>query len=104
MHKLVALSPIVSRPLTWEEICEQYPDQHVYLVEIESDEPLAPMFRSARVAGHGASLDEALDSASTAWNFYGKLEHYFTGRPRKPFTRPRVILDAEAADAIRYRW
>lgn len=101
MHALEQLAPIVSEPLTWAEICERYPEQHVCLVDVESDDPLAPTFRRARVAGHGGTLDAALDDAAVAWELYGKLDHHFTGRAKTPFTRPMVILDEQTTDAIR---
>jgi hypothetical protein len=108
-------TPSVSPPLTWAEICELYPDQHVCLVEIDRIHPRGLDFRSARVAGHGKTRREALDQALPSRDLFPEIGFRFTGQSSKPLIRPpvilngklyfppTVILDDETRDALRRR-
>ena len=73
----------LSEPLTWEEICQRYPDQWVALVEIawidDTDE-----FACARVAGHGPTRADPLQQARLLNPRYAEIGHFFTGLIRAP--------------------
>ena len=78
----------LSEALTWEQICERYPNQWVVLVEVDwvdkDEDNLTFEFRSARVAGHGATRREPLVQAQPLRARYPEMGHYFTGRIRAP--------------------
>lgn len=80
----------ITEPLTWAQICSQYPDQWVCVVEIEWDEPRKYNFRSARVVGSGKTRREPFVQARPWWDRYSSIGHYFTGRVRAPLRRPFV--------------
>ena len=52
-HDRLMNEATISEPMTWTQICEQFPDEWVALVEIEWVNDRDFDFRSARVAGHG---------------------------------------------------
>lgn len=102
MNVAEAAAPSLSAPLTWAEICERYPDQHVCLVEIDRLRPRGFELRTARVAGHGRTRREALEQA-WPWDRYQDIGQYFTGRTSALLVRPAVILEDETRDPIRHR-
>jgi hypothetical protein len=57
------IAPQISEPLTWQEICERYPEQWVCLVEIDKLEEQNFEFHTARVVGHGKTRRETRDQA-----------------------------------------
>ena len=63
--------PLISEPLTWNEICERYPDEWVCLVEIDRPDDNNFAFRTARVVGHGKHPRDPFLQG-----------HYFTGDRR----------------------
>lgn len=72
----------LSEQLSWQEICRQYPDQWVAIVDIvwaDEDEVLA-----ARVAGAGPRRADPLRQASHLHSRYEEIGHFFTGRVRAP--------------------
>ena len=77
MNAAEQLAPVITDALTWPQICDQYPDQWVCVVEIQWDEPRMFHFRNARVVGHGATRREP----------YPKIGHFFTGKIIAPFPR-----------------
>jgi hypothetical protein len=79
-------APCLSKPMTWREICEMYPDEWVALVEIDWVNDRDFDFRSARVAGHGKGRREPMIQAQPLWELHGEIGHYFTGRVRAPLT------------------
>jgi hypothetical protein len=81
---LTTAAPIVTDPLTWQEICARYPDQWVALVEIDWVNENDLDFRSARVAGHGKTHREPLDQARPLRARYDEVGHFFTGPIRAP--------------------
>jgi hypothetical protein len=108
------ISCLFSEPLTWAEICEEYPDQWVCLVEpgrawsslvepgrawsslveIDHIHPRGFDFRTARVVGHGKTRREPLDQAAACADTYNVIGHYFTGRiaaARAPLLRAGVV-------------
>ena len=97
------MAPRMTEPLTWVEICDRYPDQHVCLVEIDRVLPRGLDFRTARVVGHGISRQEALDQARPWRDGTAEIGFRFTGRTNVSYVRPALILDDETRDAIRYR-
>jgi hypothetical protein len=76
--------PVLSEPLTWQEICARYPDEWVALVEIDWVDEDDLDFRSARVAGHGKTRREPLDQARPLREHYDEIGHFFTGPIRVP--------------------
>lgn len=84
MAEAPAPTPAVSEPLTWEQICERYPDQWVVLVETEWLSDNNFRFRTARVAGAGKTRREPLDQARPLRLRYPSFGHFFTGRITAP--------------------
>ena len=84
MSAVRPVESVGSEPLTWAQICEEYPDQWVCLVEIgwENDTDFA--FSTARVVGHGKTRREPLDQAKALWTRYQEIGHFFTGPIRRP--------------------
>lgn len=71
--------PVLSEPLTWQEIRARYPSEWVVLVEVDWIDEDDKDFRSARVAGHGKTRREPLVQARSVWPRYGELAHFYTG-------------------------
>lgn len=84
----------ISEPLTWEQICERYPDEWVCLVEMDRDLPQNFEFRTARVIGHGKRRSDPWDQAEPWWGHYNVVGHYYTSRVRVTVT----LLDGTTAD------
>lgn len=74
----------VTEPLSWNEICERFPDEWVALVEIEWVNDRDFEFRSARVAGHGKLRRDPMQQAGALWPRYPEIGHFYTGRVRAP--------------------
>ena len=87
MHETSTVEPIISAPLTWAEICEQYPDQWVALIEIDWVVEHNFHFRTARVAGCGKTRREPLDQARPLRSQYFEIGHFFTGPIIPPVVR-----------------
>jgi len=94
----------ISEPMTWDEICTQYPEQRVCLVEIDRIDPNGFGFRSARVVGYGKTRRDAFDRARSWWSRYNEIANYFTGRITASPMRPQIVLDDELRGLLRYRW
>lgn len=84
--------PLVSEPLSWEQICERYPDQWVAIIEIDwvDADKHSYGFRTARVAGAGKTRREPLLQARPLRPRYSQIGHYFTGPIVVPLVRPFV--------------
>jgi hypothetical protein len=100
MQPTEKLTPPVSEPLTWAEIRERYPDQRLCLVEVDYVHPNGPAIRSARVLGHGKTLEEAVDQALPWQRHYKMITLEGTGPVVIRYPRPELILDDETRDAI----
>lgn len=74
-----ANAPMISEPLTWEQICERHRDEWVCLVEIDKIRPNNFEFRTARVVGHGKTRREPFVQARPWRDHYRSMGHYFTG-------------------------
>jgi len=74
----------LSEPLTWEQICERYPNQWVVLVEMirENDDHNSELL-TARVAGAGKTRREPLEQSRPLRAGYSGFGYFFTG----PVTR-----------------
>jgi hypothetical protein len=100
-----ALSPSISEPLTWVQICERYPDQRVCLVEMARIHPYGFEFRTARVIGHGKTRGEAFDQARPWRDRYTEIGHYYTGKIALPSSGlPRIVMTDEVRELLRNRW
>lgn len=95
----------ISKPLTWAEICEGYPDEWVCLVETDYILTNGPEIRTARVIGHGKTLGTSVEQAFLWRDQYDLIDFFHTGRSkgRLLHPRPRLILDEETRDLLRYR-
>jgi len=78
-------------PLTWQQICDRYPDEWVCLAEIDRLNDTDFEFRTARVIGHGKTRREPLDQAQAVRDLYRSIGHYFTGRIVGPVSSPRGV-------------
>lgn len=96
MHAAQPLSPTISEPLTWDQICARYPDEWVCLVEIDRPEPQNFEFRTARVVGHGKTRREPFEQAQPWWEHYNSMGHYFTEPKPKP-NRKQVTITVDKA-------
>lgn len=74
----------LSEPLSWNEICERFPEEWVAVVDIEWVNDRDFDFRSARVAGHGKKRREPMQQAASLWSSYPEIGHFYTGRVRAP--------------------
>jgi hypothetical protein len=72
--------PFITEPLTWEQICDRYPNEWVCLVEIDKINDTDFDFRTARVVGHGKTRRAPLAQAQPFKDQYRSMAHYFTGR------------------------
>jgi hypothetical protein len=71
---------MVSEPMTWSEICEQFPDQWIALVALDWADDRDEPFRTALVAGCG-SRREALAQARPLLRLFEPIGPFFTGDP-----------------------
>jgi hypothetical protein len=72
--------PLLSEPLTWEQICERYPDEWVCLVEIDEINDTDFDFRTARVVGHGKTRIAPYRQARLCPAQYEEVGHFHTRR------------------------
>lgn len=72
--------PFISEPLTWEQICDRYPNEWVCLVEIDEINDTDFEFRTARVVGHGKTRIAPFDQARPYLELYPSMGHYFARR------------------------
>ena len=80
MAEAAATEYMLTEPLTWEQICERFPDQWVVLVEIEHEgEEHVGDIRTARVAGAGKTRRAPIDQARPFERGYPGFGHFYTG-------------------------
>lgn len=72
-------APVVSVPMTWDEIRVRYPDEWVCLADVGWLSENEFEFTTARVIGHGKKSRDPYDQARPVWHLYGEIGHYFTG-------------------------
>ena len=72
--------PFISEPLTWEQICDRYPNEWVCLVEIDEINDTDFDFRTARVVGHGKTRRAPIEQARPFKDQYHSMGHHFTRR------------------------
>jgi hypothetical protein len=95
------LEPTGSQLLTRAEICEQYPDEWVCLVEVEHE--TNGMIRSARVVGHGTTPTRSLDHVAV-WETHPMVASFFTGETKPAFPRfPRIVMTDVIRELLRDR-
>jgi hypothetical protein len=71
---------MLTEPLTWEQICERFPDQWVVIVEIEHEgEEYEGRIRTARVAGAGKTRRAPIEQARVFERGYTGCGHFYTG-------------------------
>ena len=101
MQAAERLEPMEAERLTWAQIRQRYPDQHVYVILPERIHPTYPDFVSAIVVGAGATDDEAFAPAEPHWHPWQSIEHRFTGRSKKPLLRPPQIINPSKRPLLR---
>jgi hypothetical protein len=92
---------VATDPLTWAEICANYPDQFVCLIEIVSAELGSPEIKTARVVGHASTRRAAFDPIRDRASDYPRHAVRFTGNSPKPLIRPTLVIDDEALQILR---
>lgn len=95
---LAPLAPTISERLTWAEICQRYPDQHVYLGNVERERANEPAIQTAQVLGAGSTNREALDQAMPWRDHHATFVHRFTGRYNLELRRPPLVLADDFRD------
>jgi hypothetical protein len=75
----ITITPTISEPLTWAQICLRHPDEWVCLAEFERLDPMRFAFRTARVIGASKQRRDALELARTWWRRYEEIGQHFTG-------------------------
>ena len=103
MHAVATLDLQITEPLTWDEICERYPDQWVCLVEMDFTHPNGLEFRTARVVGHGKSRREPFVQSDPWRAYYDVIGHFYTGSITERPLRPALVIDDEIRHLIRPR-
>lgn len=86
----------LSEPLTWPQIRERYPDQFVFLLDIDRPEGWSSGFRTARVAGAAKTRRDAIEQARPRRDGYHRFAFRFTGE----LTRPMADLLAPLAPPV----
>lgn len=91
----------VSEPMTWNQICERFPDQWIVLVALDWTNDHEQPFRTALVAGHGAHR-EALQQAKPLLKLFDKIGPFFTGDAPVviPALPPIVYVDFEIPEGV----
>jgi hypothetical protein len=69
---------VVSEPMSWNEICERFPDQWIALVALDWMDDRDQPIRTALVAGYG-SRREALAQARPLLKLFDRIGPFFTG-------------------------
>ncbi len=90
-----------AEPLPWAEICAQYPDRFVCLIDIVRAEPRSPEIKAARVVGHGPTHDAAFEPIRDLSERYPRFAIRFTGTCTEPLIRPSLVLDDETLELLR---
>lgn len=81
--------------LSWAEICARYPDQYVYMVDVERSPTDDREIDTASVVGHGPTRGAAFDPIRDCRERHSPWEVRFTGVSTITLIRPRQVLDAE---------
>lgn len=85
----VRQTPFISEPLSWERICERYPDEWVCLVDMDGKAVSDPACSNGRVVGHSRDLGAALAQSRLFRHQYQGMASFFTGEPRP---LPRLVF------------
>jgi hypothetical protein len=92
---------LATEPLSWAEICAQYPDQFVCLVELVRVELRSPEIKTARVVGHGPTHDAAFEPIRGFNERHARCAIRFTGICTRPLIRPSLVIDDETLELLR---
>lgn len=90
------ISPTSVESSSWEEICQQHPNEWVCLLDIE--EGPHDTIRSARLISHDRSMKQALAQMGVAQP--GTVVMHTGGRPLR---FPRIEMTDEIRDIVRHR-
>lgn len=99
MTAAIKMTPLVSPLLSWAEICERYPDQHVVLIDDERSSTNDMEICFARVIGSGATHREAFTQAES-WCNGLVITHRFIGDLELDSLNRGVIGYVEDAESI----
>ncbi len=83
--------------LTWDEICQRYPDEWVVLVEFERPDPDDLAFDAAVVLSHHKTRKAASPDVKAALEHGQEAGSFFTGRLVPPM--PWIPLDIKSPGA-----
>ena len=86
MNEATSLAPATTR-LTWSEICAQFPDEWVVLVDADWVDDHNFEFGTALVFSHRKRRHEANVDLGGACRVYENVGCFFTGRIRGPIPR-----------------
>lgn len=79
MSEVEPAAALNEKRLTWQQVCEKYPNQWVVLVDVEWVDDMYSEFRTAMVAGHGPRSDDSLDQAEPLRSRFPDQAHLYTG-------------------------
>lgn len=86
MNEATSLAPSTAR-LTWKEICAQFPDEWVVLVDADWVDDHNFEFGTALVFSHRKRRREASSDLGAAFGVHQNVGCFFTGRIRGPIPR-----------------
>lgn len=92
---------LMSEPMSWTEICAQFPDQHVFVADVKRGDGATP-FTTARVAGFGTSFIEARACAAASGHRFDTIEHFMCGTIEIRCL-PRYVVADEDRELLRVR-
>jgi hypothetical protein len=92
--------PQETEAMRWADICAEYPDQYVCIVDIDTPDPGSPEIRTARVVGHGPTRRTAFDAIRDVGAKYSAHSVRFTGICTEPLIRPSLVIDDDALEIL----
>jgi len=76
--------------LTWKQMCERFPEEWVVIADADRVNDTDFDFGTARVLGHFKRRKDASPHIKVAFEDFGEIGCYWTGKIRGPI--PRFIL------------
>lgn len=101
MDAATQVAPHETEPLSWADICAQYPDQFVCLVDVVPVELRSPEIRTARVVGCGPTRRAAFEPIRDLSARYPRHSVRFTGICTDSLFRPSLVIDDETLELLR---
>ncbi len=101
MDASTQVAPHETELLSWSEICAQYPDQYVCLVDVEAVELGSPEIKAGRIVGRGATRRAAYEPIRGLGAKFPLHSIRFTGICTETFVRPSLVIDDETLELLR---